>query len=242
MVCRKNPLTMKGTIDRCWLFVYQTPIDCATQVLPPAVSPVTYGPFAFWNVVVCHLRAMRPLLVPEMLGVSYWHVAYRLYARFQPRDRDPIEGLYFVRSDCDNMIMSLVGNMLTDFSFHTAGITVAHSNNTTQLAIDSPGGNATVLIQRSAPPELPQHSPFASIEQAAEFLKYKPNGISITSNGDANIVHIARDEPLWRGNLVQAECNWEFFRDKDVKPEICYEVEPIEYRWNRGVIYRSAEN
>ncbi len=39
----------------------------------------------------------------------------------------------------------------------------------------------------------------------------------------------------FRTNAEEAE--WQFFADKNVAPEICYEVEPIEYQWSRAEIY-----
>src|ERR671932_694489 len=91
---RKNPVTMVGRLDPCWLFAYRTLEEEARRVLPPALEPVTYGGFAFWNVVVCRVRRMRPWFAPAALGVSYWHVAYRLYVRFYPAQGAAIEGLY----------------------------------------------------------------------------------------------------------------------------------------------------
>src|SRR5437763_16699429 len=120
VILPKNPLTIIGTLDRCWLFVYQTPIEEARALLPRELEPVTHGGCAFWNVVVCHLRQMRPKPLPAFLGVSYWHVAYRFHVRFRPRSGPPVEGLYFVRSDCDSPLMTWAGNLLTDFNFHTA--------------------------------------------------------------------------------------------------------------------------
>ena len=52
------------------------------------------------------------------------------------------------------------------------------------------------------------------------------------------MVHITRDESAWRSRLVRVEAaDWAFFRGQDVEPEICYEVEPILYQWDRGRIY-----
>ena len=103
----KNPLTMRGILDQCWLFTYQTPVAEAQAVLPRELEPVTHAGHAFWNIVVCHLRAMRPKPLPAFLGVSYWHVAYRLYVRFHPASGPPVEGVYFARSDCDSRLMAL---------------------------------------------------------------------------------------------------------------------------------------
>src|SRR5437588_813219 len=63
-------------------------------------------------------------------------------------------------------------------------------------------------------------------------------GISVDKAGRVNVVHITRDESAWRSRLIRvAAADWAFFRGQDVEPEICYEVEPILYQWERGHIY-----
>src|SRR5438270_12511526 len=120
----KNPVPMVGTLERCWLFTYQTPADEARALVPRELELVTRGECAFWNIVVCRIRAMRPKGFPAFAGFSYWHIAYRLYVRIYPRTGPPIEGIYFPRSDCNSRLMSLMGNLLTDYRFHTARIEV----------------------------------------------------------------------------------------------------------------------
>jgi hypothetical protein len=227
---------MVGAIDRCWLFTYQTPVEQARAVLPPALEPVTFGGCAFWNVVVCRLSRMRPRPLPAFLGVGYWHVAYRLYVRFHPATGPPLEGLYFARSDCDSRLIATAGNMLTDFRFHPAQIVVAHAAPATvRISVRSPEAPAEATVDRAQPPSLPAHSAFSSLEEAAAFLKYQPRGISVAPDGVANVLEIEREEAAWRYRLVTAsEARWSFFQGRGMRPEICYEVEPIPYQWNRG--------
>jgi len=247
MLIQKNPLTMVGTIDRCWLFTYQTPEADAQRLLPYPLLPVTYRGSAFWNVVVCHVDGMRPKGAPKALGMCYWHVAYRLYVRYPTgtRVRTPdspvvdgpeIQGLYFVRSECDSKLMAMAGNIMTDFNFHTAEITVDNG----RIDVDGADCQGHTVVSESAPSALPPYSAFDHLDQAARFLKYKPFGISVDTHGTGNIVRIVRDERAWHARLVEAQADWSFFADKDVRPEICYEVDPIDYQWNRAYRVRPA--
>ena len=232
---------MVGTLSKCWLFTFQTPKQCAVALLPPQLQPVEHQDYAFWNVVVCRVRDMRPKLSPLPLGVTYWHVAYRLYVRCKTHSGEEIEGLYFLRSDCDNAMMSFTGNLLTDFKFNKASVNVSLRERTTEIAISAPNGDAYARIGDS-PPALPEYSAFGSLDEAKQFLKYKPNGISIAADGAANIVHIVRDETAWTSRLVTVEsARWSYLEDKNVKPEICYELEPIFYQWNRARAYTCAQ-
>jgi len=227
---RKNPVTMKGTIAKCWLFAFRAPESEARARLPAPLEPVTHGGFAFWNVVVCRVGAMRPRFAPRFMGMSYWHVAYRLYARY-----GALEGLYFVRSDCDSAVMSWMGNVMTDFNFHAAGVRVEEDEARVRIAVDSSDAPGAAEIDRRAPPALAAGSPFGSIDEASEFLKYKPLGLSVGKDGAVSVVRIVRDEAAWRGRAVTvASQRWAFFDGRPAAAELCTEVEPIEYRWNRG--------
>lgn len=241
MLWQKNPLTVVGNLDRCWLFTYRTSLDLARELLPRALEPVTYGGSAFWNIVVCHINSMRPKHFPAFSGVSYWHVAYRLYARLPLARGEAIEGLYFLRSDCDRRLMSLAGNLLTDFCFHTASLQLRQDQQSLDIYLNSPDAPAHARLLTSAAPCLEPHSVFSSLDEAAAFLKYKPYGLSLDRAGRANVVHITRDERAWRGRLVSVACaDWTFLRAYEVQPEICYEVEPIRYQWDRGRIYATC--
>jgi hypothetical protein len=231
---------MVGTLDRCWLFVYRTSVEAARAELPRGLAPVTHHDFAFWNVVVCHVRDMRPRGAPPALGISYWQVSYRLYVRLHAAGEPmPIDGLYFVRSDSDNPMIRLAGNRVTDFAFHRASIAVDDRQNDVYMRVRSREAPASVGLTRAVPPSLSAGSPFASLEEAAALLQYKPFGISVDAGETANVVAITRDEAAWHARLVRvASAHWGFFQRREVQLELCYEVDPIDYRWNRGRTYR----
>lgn len=226
---RKNPITMKGRIERCWLFAFRTAEAEARAILPVPLEPVTRQGQAFWNVVVCRVESMRPRGVPGFLGMGYWHVAYRLHVRYRGE-----EGLYFVRSDCDSGLMAWMGNVMTDFRFHKARVEVEEEGERVRIGIDAPGARAEATLRRGAA-RRPEDSAFGSLDEAAAFLKYKPRGFSVGEDGEVSVVRIVRDESAWRARSVEVVSQeWAFFSGMRVTPEICTEVEPIEYRWNRG--------
>src|SRR5579883_2076878 len=179
----KNPITMVGTLDKCWLFTFQTPEEEAWGELPEPLVPVTHNGFAFWNVVVSHVAHMRPKGLPAALGVSYWHVGYRLYARYETKTGVCIEGLYFARSDCDSKLMTRAGNLLTDYHFHTAAIAVHRDEACLEIDIGSQEAPAHASLCLTARPKLLPHSAFSSLGEAATALKYKPYGLSVQPGG-----------------------------------------------------------
>ena len=231
-IFQKNPITMRGRLEKCWLFTFRTPEEDVAGLIPDQLTLLSRDGFAFWNIVVCEISGLRPAGIPLWMGLRYRHVGYRLYVRYQPNGV-PVEGLYFVRSDCDSGLIKITGNLLTDFDFHRAKVGIED----TSVSIDSPDASALAKMDHEVPVSLSPGSPFDSIYQAKAVLKYKPFGIAPGSNGKMNVVAIARDEDAWRSKLVHvAEQDWAFFKGRNVVPEVCYEVDPIEYRWNRGRI------
>lgn len=231
----KNPLTMQGRIDRCWLFTYEADPHDVCALVPAPLELVTHHGRAYWNVVVCHVQKMRPWPLPALFGVSYWHVAYRLYVRCHSAQGETLEGLYFVRSDCDHRLMTAGGKHLTDFNFHNAGVHVQDDGARTRICVVSAEAPAEVSIDRDLPARLREGSAFRDLEEAAAALKYRPAGISVSPQGDVSAVRISRDETAWQARLLHVEqANWAFFAGRTVQPEIVYEVAPIDYVWNRG--------
>jgi len=228
---QKNPITLCGRIEKCWLFTFRTPVEAVRPLVPERLELLERNGFAFWNVVACEVTQMRPKGMPGGIGMRFRQIAYRLYVRYKPNGT-PIEGLYFLRSDCDKHLMSASGRLLTNFQFHQSPIDLKDDSLT--VSGEMP---AHAEIDRSELASLPEGSAFDSLYQAKAVLKYKPFGISPTSNCKMNVVRIQRDERAWVSRLVAVKRqHWSFFDGKPVEPEICYEVEPVEYQWNRGRI------
>ncbi len=225
----KNAITVVGDIDHCWLLAYRVPIAQLADVLPKPLEPVTLGGFGFINVVVSELSHMRPAGLPAFLGLRYWHVAYRIYAKV-----GGVEGLYFLRSDANNSAMVVLGNLLTDFQFHKAGVEVEVSQSRLALLVRSTEAPGAVRLDYSLATTLAEGSPFSGLEEAKEFLKYKPAGLSVHS-GCVDVLRITRDEAAWRSKLVHVvDQEFAFLEPFGAVLEVCYEVEPIKYRWNRA--------
>ncbi|MGV3534077.1 MAG: DUF2071 domain-containing protein [Chthoniobacteraceae bacterium] len=238
---QKNPLTIRGHLRRCWLFTWRAPVESIRRHLPSILTPVTHGGFAFWNAVVCEVRDLRPAPLPAWCGLSYWHVGYRIYVHAPLADGRELEGLYFVRSDCDRRIVAWPGNVLADFRFRVGEIHVNESGPSVQGDVQVEGANAHFQLDRNATPTLSTGSPFATLHDAEAALKYPPAGIATAGLTHLNVVRIAREEKAWRSRAIAApRLDFEFFANEPVTPELCFEVDPIDYQWNRGELVEVA--
>jgi hypothetical protein len=231
----RHPFTVAGSIRQCWLFVYRLPAEIAQPLLPSPLQPVTRGGFAFMNIVVCRLDGMRPSLLPESLGLGFWHVAYRLHVQAQSAHGRLLEGLHFLRSDCDRWLVARAGNLLTDFHFHHAAIRVTATDADVHGVIDSAAAPARFHIDRHRTPALSAGSPFSTLDEAAEFLRYKPYGLSVEDGDTLQVVRVRRRETAWQDRVVAAlDATWQFPAAQHAALELCYEVQPIDYVWERG--------
>lgn len=226
----RNPFTIRGRLAQCWLFALRSPVESVRPMLPAPLELITHGGFAFWNVVVCRIERIRPTWTPTSIGVDCSHVAYRLYARIPGGDG----GLYFLRSDCDNRLIAVAGNLLTDFRFHMSRIRIQETDSQVGVVVESSDAPLRAIMDRITPPLLSPNSPFESLGEAASFLKYEPRGLSVESPERVNVVQIVRDEAAWKYRLLHVvSAEFRFFRAIPAELEVCYEVQPIDYQWNR---------
>ena len=239
-------LTMVGRLDECLLLAYRTPVESVRHLVPAGLELLTRGPFAFWNVVACLVQRMRPTGTPAALGLTYHHIAYRLYVRCRTAHNGTLDGLYFVRSDADNTLVSRLGNLLSDFRFHHSTISLRADDGGVTLRVrgqGDPQGDADLCVasgQQGDPrPQLAPGSPFSSVEEAATFLKYRPLGLSSADNGRRiRLAEVFRDESGWRETPVSVTgTRWSFFENlgqSDIFLETATRVAPIDYRWRLG--------
>ncbi|MFC4766097.1 DUF2071 domain-containing protein [Effusibacillus consociatus] len=242
---RLNPFTMLGQLDGCLLFMYCCPADKVRHLVPQCLELVTYKGNAIIGVVVSRLKHMRPWPLPKWTGIGYRHVAYRIYVEYTPPGQEPIQGLYFLRSEANNPLMKKAGNLLTDFRFHLADITLAKADRTIDFKIENSDdglGNARARLSLEDVNELPPTSIFSSVEEALHVLHYEPYGIFVDQRRKkVNVVKVTRDESQWRERTIRQKdavwTYWDHIIPEGLVHQLTVWVDSIPYRWERGVEY-----
>ncbi len=233
---------MVGRLETCLLFALSSPLEEVQQVqIPAPIKLISYNGRAFWNIVVCRIRGMRPIGVPEGLGVTYRHVAYRLYVSADTVD-GPLSGLFFVHSQADNRLISWGGNVASDFRFHVANISV-HAD---EKSVTAEGRSYSSRLDDAfalrgscqvGPPEL-QSSLFGNAEESLHYLKYQPLGLAVGREGELRIAEVVRDEAAWQERHFAVEhMKWNLLKSlgqHNVRLELALCVDPIAYRWRIG--------
>jgi len=234
-------LTMKGLLRECLLLAYRTPAESVAKLLPPPLRLLQRGDWAFWNVVVCDIEKMRPVFAPRFAGISYLHVAFRLYAWATAADGSRVEGLYFVRSDADDPLVCLGGGLMSDFAFHRSPVKLEAGGGAWKLssAASDPAARMSLVARDASAHRLADGSPFARVDEAAKTLKYSPMGLSVGRGGRRlRLAEVLRREEDWVERPLEVEeARWGFFESigqRDLTLELATRAEPIDYRWRLG--------
>eukprot|EP00808_Paulinella_micropora_P020533 g36040.t1 len=112
----KHPFPMSTTFRKCFLVNFSMQPQALARVLPVGLTPDLYQDKAFLSVVIADLEAMRPSFIPRAFGSSFTQVVHRAIVRAPNGER----GVYFVRSDANDILMSAAGNVFSNFHFNLA--------------------------------------------------------------------------------------------------------------------------
>jgi uncharacterized protein YqjF (DUF2071 family) len=109
---------MKTVFQDLVLLTYAVAPEQLAALLPPYIHPYVRDGRSYISIVVGNMRGMRPGPLPEFLGTNYYQIVYRAVVRLRRRDGQELPGVYFLRSDSNDPLMSYFGNRLTEFRFH----------------------------------------------------------------------------------------------------------------------------
>lgn len=214
--------------------------------MPGGLHPLTHQGFAFLNLVISRIRRMRPTGIPAVLGLTCWHIAYRVHVRADLASDKTIAGLYFLRSEVDRGSLVIPGNVLTDFRFNKASIRASVDGALFRLEIaETPDGiaDAEVVIETAPDGEDEVSSPFRTLDERESILKYAPFGLSIDRSGhELKVAEVQRDEGRWEERRVRVRtAEWEYLKRTipgEARLVRATQVMPIDYRWRIGRLER----
>jgi hypothetical protein len=109
---------MRTTFQDLVLLTFRIRPDDLAALLPPPIHPTVVGGWSFVSIVIASMRGMRVSGVPEFLGAHAYQIVYRAVAEVRTPDGIVTPGVHFLRSDCNDPVLSLFGNKLTEFRFH----------------------------------------------------------------------------------------------------------------------------
>jgi uncharacterized protein YqjF (DUF2071 family) len=233
----RHPLPMRTLFRQCVLANFAVRPDVMRRLVPPPVEPDLHGGEAWLSVVIAEMERMRPAFLPAFLGVTYRQVVYRVVVRHRGE-----RGVFFLRSDADHAGMSLAGDWLTFFRFHTSRIAVRRERDLLHVELTArPGDHADIgasIAVSQAGRAMPPGSRFETLAEAQGFLVelYAAFGIDPLT-GEVSTVRIERG--AWDLRVVESRrARYDFVDGSRLFPagsarlDSVFYVESIPYRWH----------
>jgi uncharacterized protein YqjF (DUF2071 family) len=170
------PFTMKTVFQDSFLLTFAVPPERLAALLPPCVHPYVRDGHSYVSILIANMRGMRPQGVPEFLGTNYYQIVYRAVVRLYDVEGREYPGVFFLRSDSNDPVMSFFGNRLTEFRFHyfhTGAINMVERNGDMLITVETrdKGGDLIAhLYTHGAADSLPPSAGFASVREEKDTL------------------------------------------------------------------------
>jgi len=240
-----HPVPMKAVFRRCYLVNFAVEPAALRRRLPAHLEPDLHDGRAWLSIVIADMTGMRPAFLPAALGFDFTQAVYRAVVRCGAE-----RGVAFLRSDADDRLMVAAGNALTFFRFHHASVRWDSSPDLVRLALvpsSGKGARIEAAFDRAVPGDrLPSMSRFADLASASSFLSelYTAYGAR-RADGRVEVVRIARTP--WQSRVVDATGSFEamgsgaVFDAGECALDSAFEVENLDYRWNRLSLEQPAQ-
>ena len=173
--------TVRGIIRRRILANFRVDPDVMQRQIPDRFRPKLHDGFAVGGICLIRLEHIRPLMAPQILGVSSENAAHRV-AVLWDEDGAEREGVYISRRDTNSQLSLLLGGKVFPGEHHEASFNVVESGNEIKFAMKSADASVAVEIEGATAAALPESSMFASVPEASAFFEAGSLGYSVTSD------------------------------------------------------------
>lgn len=172
--------TLEGTIDRRLLINYRVDPAYLQRLLPAPFRPKLIHGMGIAGICLIRLKQLRLRAVPALLGFSSENAAHRIAVEWEERGAYR-EGVYIPRRDSSSLFVTLAGGRLFPGSHHHASFQVAEEGDSFSVRMVSDDGETSVTVEAQIASDLPEHSIFASLEEASAFFEQGAVGYSVTN-------------------------------------------------------------
>jgi uncharacterized protein YqjF (DUF2071 family) len=165
--------------------IWEHAICANLRVRPAALRPLIPKQFdldlhdgwAFVSLTASRLKDFGAGPVPRALRKNFYQATYRAHVVFTDFRGRRMRGCYFVRSETNSQVMSLVANLLPEFKAHhcaTHPILMARNGDHLLLSVDTgddPAGKVVLVLDAARPLDrMPAGSCFHSVDEAYNFI------------------------------------------------------------------------
>ncbi|SEM26865.1 DUF2071 domain-containing protein [Streptacidiphilus jiangxiensis] len=245
---QRHPFPMRTRFAHSLVLTYALPPEVLTALVPPGLSLDTYTDqygheHGFVAAAVVDARALRPSFLPAACGGDHVLTGYRIFTRFPTPTGRTMRGLRILRSDTDDRLMALGGNVFSRYNYHRARITTGVSDGDLHFDVRSDDGHADLVVRArigdGSPARLPEGSPFATARDARRFAGPLPYTFEYEPQTDSVIV-VKATRTAWDPVPVDVEVSALTFFDHGsfagARPRLAnaFHVADVDYGWEAG--------
>ena len=172
---------IQGVIRRRILVNFRIAPDVMQTQLPTRFRPKLQDGHAIAGICLIRLEAIRPRLVPTVLGLSSENAAHRIAVVWEDQSGELDEGVLIPRRDTDSLVSSFAGGRLFPGEHHRARFEIAENAEKVDVRMESNDGEVSVRVVGHVGGDLPQSSTFGSLSEASTFFERGSLGYSTTS-------------------------------------------------------------
>ena len=234
---KTHPFPVEAFFEHSLVLTFAVPRAELAALLPAPLVPDTFADdWGFLAVALVQTRQLRPKGFPAWLGQDFFLIGYRAFVRYPSPTGKRLRGLYILRSETDKTRMTLLGNLMTHYRYHTVDIAQSHPAGGLHIVSQQAGFHVTL-----APPApavaLPPHSPFATWAEARRFAGPLPFTFSAdAATGRMLIVEGVREH--WQPQPVAvASYRAGYFEQlgfSQLRLANAFAVRNIPYSWKKG--------
>lgn len=246
---KRHPVAIEAHFDYTFVLTYALPADLLRPLLFPGLELDTFKDFGFVAVAMVDAKKLRIKGMPELTGQDFFLTGYRIFVRYKTADGRSLRGLKILRSDTNNPLMSMGGNIFTHYNYEFASVTRKRTQTQLSIKVFTPSGKGNLevvgTVGGDGDAELPVGSPFQSVKEARMFEGPLPNTFDLEKETNSLlIVEGVRQE--WKPrNISVAVTTVDFFKFppfKGAEPLLAsaFYIENVPYWWKPGVIEKLA--
>ncbi|MCU0431876.1 MAG: DUF2071 domain-containing protein [Bacteroidia bacterium] len=121
---KQIPITYSGQLHQIRLINFYVDADEVRALLPAPLKLRLVNGRALISMINVSLQKMRASFMPPVFDFSYYHAGFRLLVDDSELNGGVSKGVYFLQSFTDKPLMQMGGNLLTNYRFSQANITV----------------------------------------------------------------------------------------------------------------------
>ncbi len=234
---KTHPFAVEAFFEHSLVLTFAVPKAELQALLPAPLVPDSFAEeWGFLAVALVQTRHLRPRGFPAWLGQDFFLIGYRAFARYPSPTGKRLRGLYILRSETDQKRMTVLGNLMTHYRYHTVDIRQEHRAG--QLHIASEQADFHVTLAPDEPVvSLPAQSPFATWAEARRFAGPLPFTFSAdAAAGRMLIVEGVREH--WEPQPVAvASCHVGFLQSMGFSQLVlanAFSLRDVPYYWKKG--------